>query len=185
MHMKSPKCRICRDEVIWWSFFVNIGLTPNSIQLVGPSAVLTGLEQITTSPVSAEGLREQYSRTVPLELDPLVRLRNATSVQLTLDIQEETLRREIPGVVFSNTPEPEVARLSPDNVTVLIEGPKSIVERVQAEDLEALIELAGLATGEHSLVPMVRVKRPELLPMRILEVNPATVNANIASDNRP
>ena len=158
---------------------VNIDLTPNSIQLVGPSAVLNGLEQITTAPVSAEGLRDQYSRSVPLELDPLVRLRNATTVQLTLDIQEETLRREIEGVAFFHNPEPDRVNLQPETVTVVIEGPRSIVERVQAEDFEALIELAGLEAGEHAVVPLVRIKRPELLPMKILDVDPGTIRARI------
>ena len=72
-----------------------IELSPQAITIVGPASQIRGIEQVTTAPVSAEGLRQPYSRSVRLELDPLVRLEQKSRVDLTLDVREVRLRKEL------------------------------------------------------------------------------------------
>ncbi len=158
----------------------NIELTPSQITVVGPASRVGELEQVTTEPVSAEGLREAYSRTVRVELDPLMRLEGLTSVELTLDVREERARSELSGVPMRVEPPGVRVRLDPDTILVVAEGPKSLIESLSAEDLEAVVYLEGLEAGRHDVVPIVRVRRPEDLALvRVLSVHPEEITARI------
>ena len=125
----------------------NIELSPSTIAVAGPSSLVEGLEQVTTEPVSVDGLREPYSRMVRVELDPLIRVVRELNVALALDIGEERMRREIQGVPVQGLPEDRKATITPDRLTVRIEGPRSLVEPLRAEDLLAQVPVSGLAPG--------------------------------------
>ncbi len=157
-----------------------IGLLPQAITIVGPASQVRDLVQVTTEPVSAEGLRQSYSRSVRLELDPLVRLEHDSSVNLTLDVREVRLRKELADVTVTPKPNGVDADIDPKTVRVLIEGPKSLVEQLRPEDLEAEVRLHGVAAGSHRVVPVVRVLRPEeLATILIISVKPKDIKVDI------
>ena len=69
----------------------NIRLEPSQITISGPASTLENLEQLTTEPISVEGLRERYSQSLQILIDdPFVRLLDVTSVEVTLEVQEES-----------------------------------------------------------------------------------------------
>ncbi|MGH9319827.1 MAG: CdaR family protein [Vicinamibacteria bacterium] len=156
-----------------------IALAPNELEVVGPSSRLEGLEQVTTEPVSADGLREPYSRLVRVELDPLVRLERETTVALTLDVREETLRREITGVRVKSLPADREARVTPGSVRVTVEGPKGAVSELSADQFEAEVSIEGLSAGRHSLPPTVRLSSPERASIQILSIEPASLRVHV------
>ena len=157
-----------------------IELSPQVITVVGPATQVRSLEQVTTEPVSAEGLRQPYSRSVSLELDPLVRLEQESSVDLTLDVREVRLRKELAGVTVKPQPDGVDADLDPKTVWVLVEGPRSIVEQLRAEDLEAEVRLDGVAAGSHRVAAVVRVLRPdELAAIHIISVKPEEIEVDV------
>ena len=151
----------------------NIALSSQVVTVVGPASQVRGLEQVTTEPVSADGLRQPFSRAVGLELDPLVRLESGTSIELTLDVREVRLRKEISGIEVTTRPEAVSASLEPNSVRVVVEGPRSMIEQLRAEDLEVEVRLDGLGAGRHQVVPIVHVIRPdELAAVHIVSVTP-------------
>jgi YbbR domain-containing protein len=152
-----------------------IELTPREILVVGPSSRLQGLDQVTTEPVSADGLRERYSRIVRVELDPLVRLERETTVELTLDVREERMRREFAKVAVRAAPEETKARLSPTTVRVVVEGPKSLVALLSAEDIDVGVLLDGLAAGRHSVAPEVKLPGDESSDLHVISVKPEQI----------
>ena len=159
---------------------VGIELSPQAITVIGPATQVRSLEQVTTEPVSAEGLRQPYSRSVSLELDPLVRLEQESSVDLTLDVREVRLRKELAGVTVKPQPDGVDAELDPKTVRVFVEGPKSLVQQLRAEDLEAEVRLDGVAAGSHHVVPVVRVLRPdELAAIHIISVKPEEIEVDV------
>jgi YbbR domain-containing protein len=153
----------------------HIDLSPRRIDVVGPSSRVSGLEQVTTEPVSADGLREPYSRLVRVELDPLVRVERELNVALALDIREENRRRELSGVAVRGLPEDKAARLTPGTVKVRVEGPKSLVDELRAEDLLAHVQLQDLAPGRHSVAPTIVISSPEASAIRILSIEPQEI----------
>ncbi len=153
----------------------HIGLTPQTIDVVGPSSRVDGLEQVTTEPVSVDGLREPYSRLVRVELDPLVRAARELNVALALDIREERRRRELSGVAVRGLPEDKAARLTPSAVRVRVEGPKSLIEQLRAEDLLAQVQLSDLAPGRHSVAPALVISSPEASAIQVLAIEPPQI----------
>jgi YbbR domain-containing protein len=157
----------------------HIALTPRDIAIVGPASRVEGLEQVTTQPVSADGLREPYSRVVRVELDPLVRLARETTVELTIDVREVHLRKEFSKVALKIRPDDVKARLSPATIRVVLDGPRSVVSVLTGEDIEAEIDLSGLATGRHSLAPKVSIASPEAAQVNVVAVKPEQVVVRI------
>ena len=75
----------------------NILLEPSEITIAGPTSTLENLEQLTTEPISAEGLRETYSQFLQILIDdPFVRLIDVNSVEVTLEVQEESIDENPP-----------------------------------------------------------------------------------------
>ena len=107
--------------------------------MVGPASRLKGLEQVTTEPISAEGLREPYSRAVRVELDPLVRLDRDTTVEITLQVGEERLLREVSGVVVAGEPESSSVRLEPQTLRVTLGHTDERYTLEEGEPLELVI----------------------------------------------
>lgn len=157
-----------------------IDLAPTTITVVGPASRVRGLEQVTTVPVSAEGLRQRYSRSVRLELDPLVRLERDHSVNLILDVREVRIRRELEEVSVTAEPSNAVLNVTPTTLRVIVEGPKSLVEQLSSEELVAEARVDGFAAGMHSIVPVVHVRRTDALAaLRIISVSPEEVNVQV------
>lgn len=158
---------------------LDIELNPKQIGIVGPASRLKGIDQVTTEPVSADGLRETYSRSLRVELDPLVRLSRETTVEITLHVGEERLRKEIRNVPVTVVPESVQARLSAKTVRVVVEGPKSLVEPLAASDLVVELPLTGLPSGRHQITPAPRWVSPELSAVEFIGVRPETIEARI------
>jgi YbbR domain-containing protein len=157
----------------------HIELAPREIVIVGPASRVEGLEQATTQPVSADGLREPYSRVVRVELDPLVRLARETTVELTIDVREEHLRREFSNVALKTNPGDVKARLSPSKIRVVLDGPKSAVSVLTAEDIEAEVYLESLPPGRHTLAPTISVASPEVAQIEVVAVKPEQISVRI------
>lgn len=157
-----------------------IELSPPAITVVGPASQVRSLDQVTTEPVSAEGLRQPFARSVRLELDPLIRLEQESSVELFLNVREVRERKEISDIVVTAKPDGVEADIDRDRVTIIIEGPKSLVERLTEEDFEAEVRLDGVASGTHRAVPVVRVLRPDqLATIHIIAVEPEDIEVEV------
>ena len=90
------------------------------------------------------------------------------------------IKNECP-VVSSLTVEPMDAReTGTATIEVVAEGPKSLIESLSAQDLEAVVYLEGLEAGRHDVIPIVRVRRPgDLSLIRVLSVQPEEITAQI------
>jgi YbbR domain-containing protein len=156
----------------------HIGLSPEKIDVVGPASHVSGLEQVTTEPVSVDGLREPYSRLVRIELDPLVRVERELNVALALDVREEHRSREL-SVSVRGLPQDRAARLMPGKVRVRLEGPKSLVDRLRAEEVLAQVELSALAPGRHSVAPAIVISSPDAGQFQVLSIEPQSIQVQI------
>ena len=159
---------------------VNIWLGSPEIEVSGPASRLANLEQVTTEPLSVEGLREPYTQTVQVMLeDPYARLVDVRGVEVTLDVREERVRREMTGLVLHGQPASVKVSFTPSFVMVQIEGPRSVVEQLRAEDLEARVILQELSPGVHRLPLQIVFRREGFSGVEILATEPEEVHARI------
>ena len=124
--------------------------------------------------------RQSFSRTVRLELSPLVRLAHDANVELTLDVRELGVRLLLSSIKIFTQPETTSVILDPETIDVLIESPRSLVEQLNAEQLIAEINLSQLNSGTHTVVPAVRMLQPNTpIPFEIIEIRPNTIEVRV------
>ncbi len=158
----------------------NIYLNPVEIEVIGPASRIEGLEQVTTEPVSVEGLRETYTQTVQVMLeDPYVRPTSARGVEVTLEVREERTGKRLSDVKLTSYPTTVKTKLTPLAVRVRIEGPKSLIGIVSSEDLAARIDVDELEPGTHRLTPEISFSRPELSALAVVSIEPEQVRVQI------
>jgi len=163
----------------------NIYLNPVEIEVIGPASRLEGLEQVTTEPVSVEGLRETYTQTVQVMLeDPYVRPTSAHGVEVTLEVREETAGKRLNDVTLTSYPATVDTKLTPPSVRVRIKGPKSLLGEITNEDLAARIDVGGLEPGTHRLAPEISFNRPELSAIAVVSIEPEQVRVQILPTER-
>jgi YbbR domain-containing protein len=164
----------------------NIGLASAEIEVTGPASRLEGMDQVTTEPLSVEGLREPYSQTIQIMLDdPYVRPVEGRGVEVTLDVREETIRKRLDRVPLASYPSSVKTKLTPSSVQVEIEGPRSLVELVREEDMEARVSVESRQAGVHRLSPELKFHREELSAIEVLSFEPAEVQVRVLPAEQP
>jgi YbbR domain-containing protein len=158
----------------------NIWLGSTEIEVTGPASRLEGMEQVTTAPILVEGLREPFTQTVQVMLeDPYVRPLDGRGVEVTLDVREERIRKRLNRVPLVSYPVSVSTRLTPTTVRVEVEGPRSLIEQIQEEDMEARVRVEGLDAGTHRLPPEPTFLRQEHSAIEVISVEPAEIRVRI------
>ena len=151
--------------------------TPSTVEVIGPISALANLTEAITEPVTVAGaarpVRESVTIGVP---DPSVRLRDPQSAVVTVDIAAAPVERRILAVTVSaRNAGQRVAQLRPATVAVIVRGAPQVVQRLDATDLEAAVDLEGLGQGEFQLP--VRVTPPQ--HVTVVRVEPTQVQVRI------
>jgi YbbR domain-containing protein len=158
----------------------NIWLASNEIEVTGPASRLEGLEQVTTAPILVEGLRDPFTQTVQVMLeDPYVRPVDGRGIEVTLDVREVRIRKRLNRVPLASYPPSVPVKLTPTTVRIEIEGPKSLVEQIRDEDMEARVGVEGLEAGTHRLTPQPTFLQEEHAGIEVISVEPAEVRVRV------
>ena len=159
----------------------NIALEPPEIMVSGPTSRLANLEQVATEPISAEGLRETYSQSLRVLIDdPFVRLPDGNTVEVTLEVQEERIQRELSPVPVSESPSSAKVTLTPASLKIVIAGPRSVVEKLRVEHLAARVIVDGLDPGDYRLAPQIEMRLPNGADIEIVSVVPEEVGVHLS-----
>ncbi|MEE9180513.1 MAG: hypothetical protein V3U22_06420, partial [Vicinamibacteria bacterium] len=112
--------------------------------------------------------------------DPFVRLPDGNTVEVTLEVQEERIQRELSPVPVSESPSSAKVTLTPASLRVVIAGPRSVVEKLRIEHLEARVNVAGLDPGNHRLAPQIEVRLLNGPDIEIVSVVPEEVGVHLS-----
>ena len=156
---------------------------PKAVEVVGPESAVTHATEVWTEPVSIAGAREPVKATVMLGLeDPSLRLRTAKSVTITVPITPAPLERTLHNrpVHLRNLAPNLEARSIPAVVDIGLRGSRDALGHVDADDIAAYIDLAGLGVGEYSLT----VKASSDKDAGITHIEPTLVQVLIASGKK-
>ena len=151
-------------------------IEPVELPVSGPETLLRDLEQITTEPISATGLRETYSRRLQIQLDPALRP-EARQVDVRLQIGEEREPRDLKLTARLASPGPgdPVCELLIGEVEAAVRIPKSILEQVSAENLFVEVSCSGFAEGFHEAVPRLLFPENPDAPIGLVSLDPETL----------
>jgi YbbR domain-containing protein len=153
---------------------------PSIVEVEGPESAVTRATEAVTEPVSVSNARDRVSRTVTLGvLDPLLRLKNARSAVVSIQIVTAPLERTLRNrpVHLRNLPPNLSAEADPTAVDVALRGSREAIGRLEADDVVAYVDLAGLGAGEYQLTVHAEAA-PEA---GVTHIEPTTVQVRMTS----
>ena len=151
---------------------------PASVEIIGPDSRVRQVAQATTEPVSVEDARTRVRDGVTVGVvDPSVRLAQAQSAQVTVEIWPAPVERQLSDVPvrYRNLGNGQRANLSPQLARVTVRGGKDALAALRADSVEAFVDLAGLGSGRYNL----RVQVEPAESFGVVQIEPAVVSVVI------
>jgi YbbR domain-containing protein len=158
---------------------LNVMTTPATVEVIGPESALRGLDEAMTEPVTITDQRRPVREVVTVGVaDPTVRLRTPQTAIVTVQIGPGTTTRTLSGVPVTviNAEEGVKVRPLPAGVSIGLKGTREDIETATAEAIQAQVDVAGLAPGEHSVEVNVQAR----LGLTIESVAPRSVRVRIS-----
>ena len=153
---------------------------PPTVEVIGPESAVKRATEVLAEPVSVTGAKGPVRETVVLGLlDPSLRLKAARSASVTVQILPAPLERTLRNrpVHLRNVGPHLDAQAVPAAVELTIRGNRDALNRVDADDVVAFIDLAGLGPGEYSLT----VHADSSIDAGVMRIEPASVQVQITS----
>jgi YbbR domain-containing protein len=151
---------------------------PPAVEVIGPESAVNRAEEVVTEPVSVAGAKAHVRQTVILGLvDPSLRLKSARSAMVTVQIVPAPLERTLRNrpVHLRNLAPNLEAEAVPAAVELTVRGNRDALNRVDADDIVAFIDLAGLGPGQYPLT----VHADSTPDAGVTRVEPASVQVRI------
>jgi YbbR domain-containing protein len=153
---------------------------PRAVEVIGPESAVKRATEVVTEPVSVAGARTHVKQTAIIGLlDPALRLKNARSANVTVQILPAPLERTFrhQPVHLRNLGPNLQAEAVPTGVDVTVRGNRDALGRVAADDVTAFVDLAGLGPGQYSLTVHADSSRDA----GVTRVNPDAVQVRVFS----
>ena len=156
---------------------------PKTVEVIGPETAVRRVTEALTEPVSVSGARDHVRQSVILGLiDPSLRLKNVRAAMVTVQIVPAPLERSLRGrpVHLRNVPGTLEAQAVPSAVDLTLRGSREALARVEADDIVAYVDLAGLGPGQYSLT----VHADSSPEAGVTRIEPPSVQVQIISGKR-
>jgi YbbR domain-containing protein len=153
---------------------------PKTVEVIGPESAVRRVTEALTEPVSVSGARDRVNQSVILGLiDPSLRLKNTRSAMVTVQIVPAPLERSLQGrpVHLRNVAPNLEAQAIPSAVGLTLRGSREALARVEADDIVAYVDLAGLGPGQYSLT----VHADSSPEAGVTRIEPSSVQVRISS----
>ena len=157
----------------------NIVVTPSSATIVGNPDILAKIGgYVETVPIDVTGATADLSKRAALSLPEGTSVLSNEGVTVQVSVTPilggQTVRRK---VTLPGLPRNLVASISPDSVDVILSGPLPSLQGLSAENVQAVIDGAGLTPGTVSLKPRI-TQLPEQL--KVQSIVPDTVQVVVS-----
>lgn len=160
----------------------SVVIEPLELAVEGPESLLRDTAQITTEPISAQGLRETFSQRLQIELDPALRP-SVRYVDVRLDIGEAREPRELRLAVWLTPGEPDGPACQPtlNEIVANVRIPRSMLSQVDESNLFAVVSCAGLQDGIYEIVPELLFPEAPDAPIGVVSFDPEAVTTVVGS----
>ncbi|MBM3128727.1 MAG: hypothetical protein FJ009_08905 [Chloroflexi bacterium] len=162
----------------------NIVVNPSTVTIVGSPDILAKIPGfVETVPLDVSNATADLSKRAALSLPEGVSVLNNEGVTVQVSVTPllggQTVRRKIS---LQGLKRGQTATISPDSVEVILSGPLPSLQNLAADDVQVIVDVAGLAAGVHQLKPRVPVVSGAL---RVQNVVPDTVQITITDLSTP
>lgn len=130
----------------------DITVEPLVVTVSGSESVVTHLEAAETEPIDIAGRSDDFETTVGFSLPEQVSVVGSSQVRVALTINElPGSRTFMAGLRLVGTRSDLAYRLASNQVSVTLAGSSPDLNGVSADDLLAVIDVTGLAPGDHEV----------------------------------
>lgn len=160
-----------RGEPAFGYSLIGIRITPQTVVISGDPNVLAQMDTVTTDPVNLAGATRDFTQEVSIAAPPQVTAsaRIRVSVQVAATVAVTTVR----DIRVDTPPAPAgvSVEVQPAVVAVQVQGPVTVVSRLQASDFSAHVDDLDFAEGRQRV--QVKVQAPA--QVEVLRIDPAGV----------
>jgi len=129
-------------EVYNWS------ISPSEIEIEGPQQQIRDIPRLTTEAIQLRDRTSDFISQVDVQpLQQSIRVKTPGPITVKVEVGETRIRRTLHGVKVQWEDIPQGYRLLTKTVSVVINGPASIVRGIEADQLTARI-ITGITTGK-------------------------------------
>jgi YbbR domain-containing protein len=153
---------------------------PAAVDVIGPESAVKRATEALTEPVSVDGVRDRVRETVTVGvLDPALRVKGPRTATVTVPVMPAPRERVLTGIpVYLRNAAPTVAADAvPAVVTVTLRGSREGLNRVEADDVRAYVDLAGLGVGRYTLT----VHADAAGDAGVTQIDPPSVQVRVAA----
>ncbi len=138
---------------------------PTQVRVVGPASKMNTLDFVHTRPVILTDKNSNLSVFVELRPPaPPLRLVEQRPIQVFVEIREEVLQRNLEMTVTAKDA-PKGLRINPKKILLTLKGPRLLVDRIDRNELQALVELSPPVAGQRKFEAAVTIE--PALPERV------------------
>ena len=168
----------------------SIQIQPETIFVSGPPGDLAEIgSTISTEQIDLSNRLNDFEITVPIELpnSQLLVYNNDRQVTVSVGIGATQSSQQVDDIAVTliGVPDDKEVEFTPDTVSVVISGPIGVVESITADDVTAIIDLAGLEDGNHDVEPVITISGGQVSEENITSILPANINVVISSPELP
>jgi YbbR domain-containing protein len=161
----------------------SISVEPSTVTIAGLPSVLDELPGfVETSPISVTDATGNLLKHSPLTVPNTVVVVGVDYVTVTVEVLPIQSSRAMTAAIEIQGMRPGwVATPSPSVVDVIIEGPDTVLNKLNPEDIRVILDLFSSDLGVHRIVP--KVLAPENIT--VVSVIPETIEVLIAPETTP
>jgi len=155
-------------------------VSPEHLEIVGPETSVKRAIEAVTETVSIADAHDSIRQDVSVGLiDPALRLKTQRTVTVSVSIAPGPVERSVHSlpIHLRNLGERLSAQVMPSAVSAGIRGSRENLGRMNAEDVTAYVDLAGLGAGDYELT----VHADATSRAGVTHIEPATVQVRIYS----
>ncbi|MDG1761262.1 MAG: YbbR-like domain-containing protein [Flavobacteriaceae bacterium] len=144
-------------------------LTPDSILVSGPKAVLDSLSIVMTQPVSLKNIDATFSENVGIQFNHPSLKSSTSSIRVRAEVDRFTEKSLIIPIQISNLPSGAQVKLFPPSVSLKFKASFSTIKEIESSDF--LITCDYNHIGTHPKLPLIIQDQPNGISRPVLSEN--------------
>lgn len=127
-------------------------MDPNAVMVQGPKGEVEKMAAVLTQPISLTGRTKSFRVNAEFQLPATVIAPAASAVDLDIPIQEVSEEKELSDVVIKMvrlSGALGIAELNPQKISIVLQGPRRVLQNLVPEKMHAYADLSSLDYGEH------------------------------------
>lgn len=162
----------------------NVEVNPKEITLKGQRQILSTISEISTELIELENITENKEIETKLDFPDGVTVQNDTDIIVDINvepIEEKNFQISTDKIEFNNLSENLKIDTSnvPESLNVTITAVKDVLDRMNTDDIRAVVDLSGLNVDKYDIEPIIEISFNIRADIKDIKVDPEVINIEL------